>query len=118
MSNETEESDMVDEKIELDVEKLQLKNGDILVCKVPELTSVHELEHCREGLNRLLERMGLNKVQVIVSVQGMDLEVLKQHVLKEIYDRLENLEKEERVDILLKDVYARLATLESGGWRA
>lgn len=96
--------------IDAKLEKVQLEPGDILLLRVPGDIAHEQVarytEHLQEAIRR---KLGLKSVLVVPCVGEADLSVVKRNELSDIYQRLDNLEKEEHVPNLRE----RLDALES-----
>lgn len=85
--------------IDAKLEKVQLEPGDILVVNISELsTPVSQVQQLKEFLeDQIRRKLGIKNVVVVALVGKADFSVVKRNELSDIYQRLDTLEKEERL---------------------
>ncbi len=77
----------------VDIKKLNLEAGDIVVAEFPRDTSVRDVNRLREVLHAVLARAGHSGVEAILLPKGFSVATVKEKDLKDIYQRLDDLER-------------------------
>lgn len=78
--------------LEFEMKKVQLRDGDILVCVLPAHTQDHVFHAFADQARDMVRRLGV-KAEVAVLIEGSTLEVVTRSDLADVKQRLDDLAK-------------------------
>jgi hypothetical protein len=73
------EGEMTELKLE-DLSRLSVKNGDIVVVRLPVEPSAENVDRVRDAVKKILSRQGFHGVEVLVTGPGVEISVLSNDV--------------------------------------
>ncbi len=77
-----------------DTKTIKIENGDILLVTVPVATPADvRVKYCQQLKNTIKENLGIAAV-IVVTAAEMEMSIVKRNELSDLYQRIDDLEKE------------------------